>query len=142
MPTKRATRNRRRKPPAEEYFALVRAHPLLPIACAADHAEAMRVLEALADREPLSPAAGDYLSVLASLVHEYEREAFPGPKTDGVDTLKFLLEEHGLSVAALGRETGIPATSLFEVLSRRRGISPRVRAKLCERFGVEPAAFL
>ena len=56
--------------------------------------------------------------------------------------LRFLMEENGLTQAKLSQETGIPETSLSEILNGKRGISPKVRTRLCERFGAAPSVFL
>ena len=51
------------------------------------------------------------------------------------------MEEHALTQADLSRRTGIPVTSLSDILHARRRISPRVRAKLAECFGVSASYF-
>lgn len=128
------------KPP-REYLRLVEAHPLVPIADDKAHAAALEFLGRSADRD-LGPWEASYFDVLTTLIHRYESEKFRPPRTDAADALKFLLEEHGLSVAELGRRAGVAKSTLSEILSRRRGVSPGVRARLCEHFGVGPEAFV
>jgi hypothetical protein len=56
------------RPGAEGYLALIREWPLLPIRSKADLDRAIAMLDALSDRESLSPEEHDYLLVLAGLV--------------------------------------------------------------------------
>lgn len=140
-----------RVPAPSPYLDLVRASPLVPIQNKADHKAALAVIDRMTKVESqsqsdsgLSPWEAAYLEVLGVLTRDYERrrEPLPGADVDGAGVLADLMREHGLSIAALGRETGLPPSTLSEILSRRRGISRRVRAKLCARFGVGPAAFV
>lgn len=134
-----------RVPAPSPYLDLVRASPLVPIQNKADHKAALAVIDRMTKYDSaLSPWEAAYLEVLGVLTRDYERrrEPLPGADVDGAGVLADLMREHGLSIAALGRETGLPPSTLSEILSRRRGISRRVRAKLCARFGVGPAAFV
>ncbi len=51
------------------------------------------------------------------------------------------MEEHGLTQAELARRTGVAVTSLSDILNGKRRISPRVRAKFAECFGVSASFF-
>jgi HTH-type transcriptional regulator/antitoxin HigA len=51
------------------------------------------------------------------------------------------MEEHALIQAELSRRTGVPVTSLSDILNGKRPVSPKVRAKLAECFGVSPSFF-
>ena len=134
-----ATRTRR---PAgrDPYMNLIRAFPLRPLRTGADLDAAVAVVDALTDRE-LVPEEQDYLDVLATLVAAYEDAREPLPELNGVEALRWLIAENGLSQAGLSRDTGIPETTLSEILSSKRGISPRVRSALARRFAVAPSLF-
>lgn len=133
------TKHRRSVAP-DPYMALIRAFPLRPIHSEAELDAAIAVIDALSDRA-LEPGEQDYLDVLATLVEAYEDAHDPLPALSGVEALRFLIAQNGLSQAGLARETGLPETTLSEILSGKRGISPRVRTALGLRFAVAPSLF-
>ena len=51
------------------------------------------------------------------------------------------MDEHGLSQAELARRAGVAVTSLSDALNGKRELSPRVRAKIGEYFGVSVGYF-
>jgi HTH-type transcriptional regulator/antitoxin HigA len=124
------------------YLDLIQRFPLRPLRSEADLDAAIAVIDTLTDRNELAPGEHDYLDVLARLVEDYEDEHDPLPEMTGVEALRFLIEENDLSQAQLSKETGIPGTTLCEVLTGKRGISPKVRAALARRFKVAPALFV
>jgi HTH-type transcriptional regulator/antitoxin HigA len=124
------------------YLNLIRAFPLRPLRSDADLDAAVAVIDSLVDRGELAPQERDYLDVLARLVEDYEDEHDPLPELSGVEALRFLIEENGLSQAQLARDTGVPVTTLNEILTGKRGISPAVRKALAGRFKVAPTLFV
>jgi HTH-type transcriptional regulator/antitoxin HigA len=131
-----------RRAAGERYLDLVRAFPLRPLRSDADLKAAVAMVDALVDRSDLTEEEQDYLDVLALLVEGYEDTHDPLPQVTGAEALRFLIRENALSQARLSRETGIPVTTLSEILSGKRGISPRTRAALAERFKVAPSLFV
>jgi HTH-type transcriptional regulator/antitoxin HigA len=130
-------------PPAgPRYHELVHRFPLRVLRRDADLDAAITVVNSLIDRPGLSPDEQDYLDVLARLVEDYEAAHDPLPALPGAEALRFLIAENGLSQARLSRETGVPVTTLSEVLTGKRGISPKVRAALAARFKVGPELFV
>jgi HTH-type transcriptional regulator/antitoxin HigA len=127
--------------PQGPYLRLVRAFPLRPLRSDADLDAAVTVVDALVDRDELTEGEQDYLDVLSRLIEDYEDEHDPVPAMSGLEALRFLVQENGLSQAQLARETRIPVTTLSEILAGKRGISPKVRATLAERFKVAPTVF-
>jgi HTH-type transcriptional regulator/antitoxin HigA len=51
------------------------------------------------------------------------------------------MEEHALTQAELVRGTGVAVTSLSEILNGKRRISPGIRARFAEYFGVSASLF-
>lgn len=137
MPTKTA-----RPAVGDAYLKLIRAFPLRPLRSDADLDAAVAMVDALTDQEGLSPDAHDYLDVLARLIADYEDEHDPLPEMSGIEALRYLIEENGLSRSQLSRETGIAVTTLSEVLSGKRGISPKLRGRLAAYFSVDVALFV
>lgn len=100
------------------------------------------MIDRLIDLGELALEQRDYLAVLSSLVEDYEDEHASLPELAGVDALRFLIEENELSQSQLSKQTGVPETTLSEILNGKRGISPKVRAVLAERFKTDPALFV
>jgi HTH-type transcriptional regulator/antitoxin HigA len=123
------------------YMELVREFPLRPISDDARHAGAIAVLDRLSDRGELTPEEFDYFLVLGMIVKEYEDSIYEHPEYPPVERLKYLMGEHDLTQARLSRETGIPVQTLSDVVRGKRNISPKVRRKLAEWFGIPPSFF-
>ena len=123
------------------YLALLRAFPPRPIRDEEEHRRAIAVVNSLLDRPPLSTDEEDYLDVLGLLIADYEDSIYEHPDFTPVDRLRHLMEEHSLTQAALARSAGVAVTSLSDILNGKRQISPRVRAKFAECFGVSNSFF-
>jgi HTH-type transcriptional regulator/antitoxin HigA len=121
---------------------LIRQFPLRPIRNDADFDIATDVLGRLAVRieGTLDPGEQDYFEVLTELVSQYD-DLFPVEKSDPIDILKYLMEEHRLNVTDLGRLIGSKGNA-SEILSGKRQLSRAQMFKLAERFGVKPGLFL
>ena len=130
-----------RQPSSDRYLEMLRAFPPRPIHNDDEHRRAIEVINGLIDRVPLTTEEEDYLEVLGLLVGDYEDSIYDHPEYSGVELLHYLIEEHGVSQAELARETGIPVQSLSDILHGKRRISPKVREKLAERFGVPASLF-
>src|ERR1700757_3420663 len=122
-----------------EYLALLRAFPPRPIRDEDGHRRAVAVVNDLLDRPALTPDEADYLDVLGVLIADFEDAIYEHPEFTPVERLRSLMEEHSLTQAELARRTGVAVTSLLDILNGKRRISPRIRAKLAECFGVAPS---
>jgi HTH-type transcriptional regulator/antitoxin HigA len=124
-----------------EYLALLRAFPPRPIRDDDEHRRAVAVVNGLLDRPSLTPDEEDYLDVLGLLIADYEEAIYERPEFTPVERLRYLMEEHSLTQAELARRTGVAVTSLSDILNGKRRISPRIRAKFAECFGVAASFF-
>ncbi|MBI3958549.1 MAG: transcriptional regulator [Chloroflexi bacterium] len=79
------------------------------------------------------------LDTLGSLIYTYEEETVIIPESSGVDALRYLMEEHGLSQSNLP-EVGSQGV-VSEILGGRRELNVRQIRGLADRFGVSPAVF-
>ncbi|MBE7559744.1 transcriptional regulator [bacterium] len=116
---------------------------LRPIRDEVGFSNAQEVADALAVLDRRTRDQEDYLGTLATLMEEYERERHavcPSGVTP-LQTLKFLLEEHGMSGSDLGRLLG-QRTLGAAILSGRRELSKAHIRKLREYFKVGVEAFL
>jgi HTH-type transcriptional regulator / antitoxin HigA len=126
---------------SDEYLALIHAFPPRPIRGDDQHRRAIEVVDGLLDRSELTPDTEDYLDVLGLLVADYADSIYEHPEFTPVDRLRHLMQEHALTQAELARRAGVAVTSLSDILNTKRRISPMVRAKFAECFGVS-ASFL
>ena len=78
------------------------------------------------------------IDTLAVLIDAYDREHRCIPDVSGVQVLRFLMEQHGLTQRDLP-EIGSQGV-VSEVLSGRRELNVRQIKALASRFGVEPGA--
>jgi HTH-type transcriptional regulator/antitoxin HigA len=80
------------------------------------------------------------LDTLGTLIHAYEEEHHPIPECSGVDVLRFLMEEHGLTQSDLP-EIGSQGV-VSEILRGKRDLNVRQIRALAKRFHVSPGVFL
>lgn len=126
------------------YFDLVRRFPLKPLRSEEDLDTALGIINELIDRgfEDLSPGEEAYLDVLSDLVEKYEEEQHPIPEATPAMMLQFFMEDRKLNQRAVARGSGIPASSISEVLAGRRQMTLDQMQKLGKFFGVSPALFM
>jgi HTH-type transcriptional regulator / antitoxin HigA len=80
------------------------------------------------------------LDTLGTLIHAYEEEHYPISNVTGVEVLRFLMEEHGLTQSDLP-EIGSQGV-VSEVLNGKRELNIRQIRALAQRFGVSSAVFV
>lgn len=131
--------------PAPAYLALIDRFPLRPLRSERDYDAAVAVLDALAVRPEgsLDPGEQDYFDTLTILVETYDRDHDetvnePG---DPLTTLKYLMQESGMTQAALGRLLGNRALA-SSILTGQRQLSESHLRKLAGHFKVSPTLFL
>ncbi len=100
------------------------------------------LMEALLDQAKGDEAhpAMELVDVVGDFVAQYEAQAAQLPAATGVQALRFLMQQHGVTQAALP-EVGSQGV-LSEVLSGRRELNLRQVRALAKRFNVSPATFL
>jgi HTH-type transcriptional regulator / antitoxin HigA len=124
-----------------EYLALVRAFPLVSIRDDAHLAEALAVIDGLLDRPERSVAEEEYLRALTDLVETYENAHVSIPPVSGVEALRYLMEENGLTQADLVPLFG-SRSIVSEVLAGKRRLALSHIARLAERFAVPADVFI
>jgi HTH-type transcriptional regulator/antitoxin HigA len=104
--------------------------------CAVEHLD--RLLDEVGTNEqhPLYTL----LDTLGTLIHAHEEEHHPIPECSGVDVLRFLMEEHGLTQLDLP-EIGSQGV-VSEVLRGKRELNVRQIRALAKRFQVSSAVFI
>jgi HTH-type transcriptional regulator / antitoxin HigA len=104
-------------------------------------AQALAVIDRLVERPARSAAEEVYLGALTDLVGTYENAHVAIPPTSGVDALRYLMQENGLSQADLAPLFGAPSI-VSEVLSGKRRLALAYIQKLSAHFGLPVDTFL
>ena len=126
----------------DRYLDLVRQIPLRPLRSAADLDAAVTVIDALLDRPRLTAPEQDYLDVLSDLAEAYEAEAVPMRPVGDAELLRFLIEQKGVTQAAVATGAGIAESTVSAVLAGKRRLNRGQIAGLARYFHVEPGTFL
>ncbi len=128
------------------YFDLIKRFPLRRIRSKSDYESALHHLVRISLASQARKDAGviDYVEMLGRLIDDYELSQGMKLDTSSVtpaDVVRHLMEESGLSVSALARQTGIRQSNLSQMLSGRRDFSKSAIAALCNRFKLSPSVF-
>ena len=76
------------------------------------------------------------------VIESYEVETFPRRKPTPAETLAHVIDSKEVTRAELARATGIPRSTITNVLSGRRQISKENVTRLAKYFNVDPSVFL
>ena len=124
------------------YSGLVALHMPRPVHDKVAYDNAVEIVHALAGHK-LNHDQDDYLAIMAKLVEDYENENVPEPKPiKGIEALKFLLEENGLTAADLGDLIGVNRSVAYRILKGTRNLTADHIKKLAARFAVSADLFL
>ncbi|MEM1239747.1 MAG: helix-turn-helix domain-containing protein [Cyanobacteria bacterium P01_H01_bin.26] len=130
----------RRAKSSKTYLELLTEFPPRPITSEAEAVATQRMIDALLDQSQLTDDEVDYLSVLGSLVHEYEQKAVQIKDIYGVELLEALIEERGLRqkdlVPIFKTESIVSA-----ILNGKRKFTVEHIQKLADYFKIAPTAF-
>ena len=108
----------------------------------AHYARMTQMLESLLDEaggDERHPIMG-LVDIVGDLIEDYETEQYHLPETNGIDALKFLMEQNGLKQGDL-EEIGSQGV-VSEILTGKRELNVRQVRALSKRFGVSTATFL
>lgn len=125
----------------EQYLALVRAFPLVSIHSDAHLDAAMVVIDRLLDIPERSVAEEEYFQALTDLVAAYEDAHVVIPPVTGLDALRYLMEENGLTQADLVPDFGTRSI-VSEVLAGKRHLALSHVTRLAKRFGLPADVFI
>jgi antitoxin component HigA of HigAB toxin-antitoxin module len=130
---------------SRDYLDLINRFPLVPIKNDAHLKVAHNVIDELSliGEDGLTAGQADYLAVLGDLTTAYEAKTFEEmtKNVKGLDVLKHLVEEHGLSASDVGRIIGQRELG-SKVLRGNRHISREHAKLLGGHFGLPAEIFL
>lgn len=116
--------------------------PLLAIQNEEDYNKSVGQLNSLLDMvgEDEQHPLYSLLDTLGVLIEAYEQEHVSIPNVSGVEVLRYLMDEHGLTQSDLP-EIGSQGV-VSEILSEKRELNVRQIKALSQRFHVSPAVFI
>jgi HTH-type transcriptional regulator/antitoxin HigA len=116
--------------------------PFLAIRKEREYDAAVALLNALVDEvgDNAKDARYRLIETLSVLIEAYDREHHSLPEASGVEVLRYLMEQHGLTQKDLP-EIGSQGV-VSEVLAGRRRLNVRQIQALATRFGVDAGAFI
>ena len=127
----------------KDYLGLCQRYVPRPLHNAADYAAAALAIEPLVGYEDrLTADQVDYLEAVSSFLEAYDRATVKWPETQPLDTLRFVLEQQGMSAADLSRLLGADRSLGPKILRGERRLTLDHVRILARHFQVEPGLFL
>lgn len=120
------------KKPAPSYFELIRSFPLASIQSESHYHQAQEQINDLVALHRLDSGQKMYLDALCDLVASYEDVQHAIQPASDADLLAHLLESRNLEQVELSKATGIPKSSISEVLSGKKQLTKQMIQKLAE----------
>ena len=126
----------------DKYWERIRAFPLRPIRTEADRKRATAMLHTLLDADQLTAAEQDYLVILGDLIEAYEDATDPLEPLLPYELLAAAIRTKGVTQSAVAKATGIPMSTISDLLTEKRDFNVSHIRKLCAYFRLEPSAFV
>ena len=121
----------------DSYLKLVLDFPLASIKSDEHLATAQRVLDGLLAGGTPDEGQQIYLEALSDLVGAYEDEHHAIEPATDAEMLRHLMDARGISQIQLSRDTGLPKSTISEVLAGKKLFSRQMIGKLADHFHVE-----
>jgi HTH-type transcriptional regulator/antitoxin HigA len=122
---------------ADSYLKLVREFPLVSIKSEAQRLAAQTMIDQLLTKGNLNKGEDSYLDALSDLVGAYEDVHFPIAPASDADMLRHLMQAKEISQAELHRQTGIPKSTISEILAGKKPFSRNLIRSLADFFQVD-----
>src|SRR3989344_9658146 len=101
-----------------------------------DYEEALKLVEALVSRDPNPDSVeGEQLSLLSTLIEDYEAKEFPAVFPNPIEAIKFRMEQANLTPADLIPYLG-SRSRVSEILSGKRQLTIDMIRALSEGLGI------
>lgn len=121
----------------DNYLNLVIEFPLVSIRSEGQLASAQGVMDRLLIKGKLNAGERMYLDALSDLVATYEDIHYAIAPASDAEMLRHLMEAKGLSQADVHRDTGIPKSTISEVLAGKKPFSRSMIRVLADFFQVD-----
>ncbi|MBA4148732.1 MAG: transcriptional regulator [Verrucomicrobia bacterium] len=127
----------------KDYVGLCRVLLPRPIHDRIEYANISEVTDAMALwQDDFTADQRDYFDLLCTLIEEYDKEHVKWPKVTGLDLLKHLLDEHGMSAADLSRVLDGSRNLGAMILRGERNLTLAHVRKLAAHFKVGAELFI
>jgi HTH-type transcriptional regulator/antitoxin HigA len=133
------TKFRLQLPQRDSYLELVKAFPLASIRSESHLQAAQVVMDRLLGKGKLDEGEKLYLDALSDLTAAYEDEHHAIEPASDADMLRHLMSAKGVSQAEIHQATGIPKSTISEVLAGKKPFSRQMIRKLAGYFEVDVA---
>ena len=125
----------------DRYLELFEAFTPKPIRSERDLERVQKVVNGLLDRDEWNKDERDYLEVLGTLIEAYEAAHVQIDDVSNVVMLEHLIESKAMKQRQVAAETGLPESTLSDLLAGRRDFNRSHIEKLAAYFHVSPAVF-
>ncbi len=112
-----------------------------PIKSRSDWKAATQRISALIDADANTPE-GDELAVLAVLVEDYERRAFPTSAPSVREVIEFRMEQMGVGQTELAKVLGSRSRASEILTGKRTSLSLGLVKRLRDKWGIPPGLLL
>lgn len=130
------TKSIRRRKVADSYLCLVMECPLASIKSESQLAAAQAMIDRLLTQGKLDDGEEMYLDALSDLVAAYEDVHYPIAPASDADMLRHLMDTKGVTQVELHRQTGIPKSTISEILAGKKTFSKTLIRTLADFFQV------
>jgi HTH-type transcriptional regulator / antitoxin HigA len=134
---KAKTRRSRRIPAT--YFQLVAEFPLVSIKSEKQFHAAQAMIDGLLIKGKLDSGEETYLDALSDLLAAYEDVHYPIAPANDAEMLKFLMDAKGVDKGTLQRQSGVPGSTIGEILAGKKSLTPSLVRILSDYFQVNPS---
>jgi len=126
------------------YDSLLLEYKPRPIRSQREHRRTRQQVEQLIRQYGPHPprAEGELIAVLSTLIESYEVDQFPRRKPSPAEALAHLIDAKQVTKAEVAQATGIPRSTITNVLSGRRQNSKDNISRLAQYFCVAAGVFL
>lgn len=126
----------------KSYEELCRLHPPRTIHDDSDYENTLEVIEVLISLTKLNVDQTDFMETLTELVAVYEAQHEPIKNVRGLELLRYLMEENGISKEKLGAILKKDSTLGYKIMDGSRKITVDHAHALGRYFSVEPGGFI
>ena len=121
----------------KSYLDLIVELPLTSIKSEKQLDAAQSMMDRLLRQEALDPGEELYLDAMSDLVAAYEDSHYPIAPASDADMLRHLMDAREVTQAELHRQTGIPKSTISEVLAGKKSFSKTLIRTLASFFKVD-----
>jgi len=129
-------------PVPKPYQELINRFWLRPIRSEEELEQAFAVIDDLTMRDDLTEDEEDYLDLLSDIVEAYEDEHYPKTKVSGIEMVKYLIGQKGVSQSEVARATGMTVSTISDIMNGRRPLNMKHVKQFATYFNVKAGTLM